>query len=225
MNNNLKPCPFCGSEAIIKTNTGNIETASWFWVECKNDECEYINISPCKTQEQAETDWNTRPLEDALQARIAELDKEIETWKAGNKLMCDTAMKQNHEFRLTMRYANETIELKKRIEELENIVANYQAAADGTTHWCAECKMKDDRIAELEKQVEWHLFDIDNVDTYPPCADMYLTLSIPERTEYREIDNEETYDVLWFELYSEEYWHKHNVTHWAYLPAPPKEEK
>ena len=81
------------------------------------------------------------------------------------------------------------------------------------------------RIDELEKQVEWHLFDIDNVNTYPPCADMYLTLSIPERTEYREIDDEETYDVLWFELYSEEYWHKHNVTHWAYLPAPPQEEE
>jgi len=149
MPNELRPCPFCGSEAIIKTNTGNIETASWFWGECKNDECEYINISPCKTQEQAETDWNTRPVEEALQARIA----------------------------------------------------------------------------ELEKQVEWHLFDIDNVDTYPPCTDMYLTLSIPERTEYREIDDGETYDVLWFELYSEEYWHKHNVTHWAYLPAPPKEEE
>jgi len=80
------------------------------------------------------------------------------------------------------------------------------------------------RIAELEKRVEWHLFDIDNVDTYPPRTDMYLTLSIPERTEYREIDDGETYDVLWFELYSEEYWHKHNVTHWAYLPEPPREE-
>lgn len=78
--------------------------------------------------------------------------------------------------------------------------------------------------AKLEKQLEWHLFDIDNIDTYPPRADMYLTLSIPERTEYRAIDDEETYDVLWFELYSEEYWHEHNVTHWAYLPPPPKDE-
>lgn len=81
------------------------------------------------------------------------------------------------------------------------------------------------RIEEMEKQVKWHLFDIDNVDTYPPRADMYLTLSIPERTEYMEIDDGETYDVLWFELYSEEYWHEHNVTHWAYLPEPPKEVK
>ena len=76
---------------------------------------------------------------------------------------------------------------------------------------------------ELEKQVEWHPFDINNINTYPPRADMYLTLSIPERTEYRGIDDEETYNVLWFELYSEEYWHKRNVTHWAYIPAPPQE--
>ena len=81
------------------------------------------------------------------------------------------------------------------------------------------------RIDELEKQVEWHPFDINNINTYPPRADMYLTLSIPERTEYRGIDNEETYNVLWFELYSEEYWHKRNVTHWAYIPAPPQEKE
>ena len=81
------------------------------------------------------------------------------------------------------------------------------------------------RIDELEKQVEWHPFDINNINTYPPRADMYLTLSIPERTEYRGIDYEETYNVLWFELYSEEYWHKRNVTYWAYIPAPPQEEE
>ena len=80
------------------------------------------------------------------------------------------------------------------------------------------------RIDELEKQVEWHPFDINNINTYPPRADMYLTLSIPERTEYRGIDDEETYNVLWFELYSEEDWHKRNVTHWAYIPAPAQEE-
>ena len=79
--------------------------------------------------------------------------------------------------------------------------------------------------AKLKRQVEWHLFDIDNIGTYPPHSDMYLTLSIPERMEYRDIDNGETYDVLWFELYSEEYWHEHNVTHWAYLPAPPREDE
>jgi len=138
----LKPCPFCGSEAIVPAVPIGI-TDDDAPVECTNMDCNASDVTFDKGA------WNTRPIEDALQARID----------------------------------------------------------------------------ELEKQVEWHLFDIDNVNTYPPCADMYLTLSIPERTEYREIDDEETYDVLWFELYSEEYWHKHNVTHWAYLPAPPQEEE
>jgi len=77
----LKPCPFCGSEAIIKTNTGNIKTAYWFWVECKNDECDHLDMCPRKTQEQAESDWNTRPIEDAMQARIAELEAELNEYK------------------------------------------------------------------------------------------------------------------------------------------------
>jgi hypothetical protein len=76
------------------------------------------------------------------------------------------------------------------------------------------------RIAELEKlAMVWHRFDIDDYNTYPECG-MYLTLSIPERTEYREVDDESVYDVLWFELYSEEYWDKHNVTYYAILPEP-----
>jgi hypothetical protein len=76
------------------------------------------------------------------------------------------------------------------------------------------------RIAELKKlAMVWHRFDIDDYNTYPECG-MYLTLSIPERTEYREVDDESVYDVLWFELYSEEYWDKHNVTYYAILPEP-----
>ena len=143
----LKPCPFCGKDP--NQTTAELGDRPCFYYECENPKCHAAEMGWHDTEQEAIDAWNNRPIEDALQARID----------------------------------------------------------------------------ELEKQVEWHLFDIDNVNTYPPCADMYLTLSIPERTEYREIDDEETYDVLWFELYSEEYWHKHNVTHWAYLPAPPKEEE
>jgi len=49
---------------------------------------------------------------------------------------------------------------KSRIAELEHKLANYSASADGHTHWCPECKMREDRIAELEQelknQVELH---------------------------------------------------------------------
>jgi predicted RNase H-like nuclease (RuvC/YqgF family) len=45
--------------------------------------------------------------------------------------------------------------MTKRIAELEHKLANYSAAADGHTHWCPECKMREDRIAELEKEIKW----------------------------------------------------------------------
>lgn len=41
-------------------------------------------------------------------------------------------------------------ELNNRIVELEHKLANYSAAADGHTHWCPECKMREDRIADLD---------------------------------------------------------------------------
>jgi predicted RNase H-like nuclease (RuvC/YqgF family) len=49
-------------------------------------------------------------------------------------------------------YEKEIDALRSRIAELEHKLASYQAAADGDTHLCAECKMKDERIAELEKR-------------------------------------------------------------------------
>ena len=56
----LRPCPFCGS-ADIRTEPG-------------------INLNYCdKCSAEANIEhWNTRPIEDALNKRIAELEAEIE---------------------------------------------------------------------------------------------------------------------------------------------------
>jgi len=56
----LKPCPFCGS-ADIRTEPG-------------------INLNYCdKCSAEANIEhWNTRPIEDALNKRIAELEAEID---------------------------------------------------------------------------------------------------------------------------------------------------
>ena len=71
----IKPCPFCGGKAVtstffdwddfeympIEVNDSDVE------VTCENERC--INgwyLSPKA--------WNTRPIEDALNARIAELE-------------------------------------------------------------------------------------------------------------------------------------------------------
>ena len=53
----LKPCPFCGKKPFY------IE-----WVACVNPQCQLVN-----TYFVPET-WNTRPIEDKLQARLDAVD-------------------------------------------------------------------------------------------------------------------------------------------------------
>ena len=66
--NELKSCPFCGNEPVVE---GNL-------VACNNLNCptydNYWTDPMIFTCDQ----WNTRPIEDALTARIAELEAEIE---------------------------------------------------------------------------------------------------------------------------------------------------
>lgn len=61
----LKACPFCGGEAVCGQNNIN--------ATCKNKEClMFPSWYPIEK-------WNTRPIESALQSRIAELEERIET--------------------------------------------------------------------------------------------------------------------------------------------------
>ena len=56
----MKPCPFCGSTKICTEKSINLNY-------CDN----------CSAESNVEQ-WNTRPIEDALTARIAELEAEID---------------------------------------------------------------------------------------------------------------------------------------------------
>jgi len=59
----LKPCPFCGKMPKVEPNG-----------DCY---CDYY-ICPMAPDSYMPKDWNTRPIEDALRARIAELEAEHE---------------------------------------------------------------------------------------------------------------------------------------------------
>ena len=65
----LKPCPFCGEPADDRYNRlakcSNKKCLMNYWIE--DDADFYIREG-----------WNTRPIEDNLNARIAELEAEIE---------------------------------------------------------------------------------------------------------------------------------------------------
>ena len=64
----LKPCPFCGGVAQVNTWTMHGITESRCF--CPNSDC------PNSVRTVALEQWNTRPIEDALTARIAELEAE-----------------------------------------------------------------------------------------------------------------------------------------------------
>ena len=76
----LKPCPFCGGS--------NLEIASsptnprLMYIRCKSDACPYGSWS---NKVDRDTGWNTRPIEDSLQKRVEELEKEkAELQKSAN---------------------------------------------------------------------------------------------------------------------------------------------
>ena len=66
----LKPCPFCNIPPASKTS--KIDGKEYY--SCLNVDCP--NGSWLTAAE-----WNTRPIEDALTARIAELEAKIDNWQ------------------------------------------------------------------------------------------------------------------------------------------------
>ena len=61
--NTLKPCPFCGGKNVLSTEL--------------QDGLPFIAYCQCGAENEAEY-WNTRPIEDDLRKRIAELEAESE---------------------------------------------------------------------------------------------------------------------------------------------------
>ena len=63
----LKPCPFCGKENTVAGSTERMILGWWYACEdCFENRKGGVH----------EDRWNTRPIEDALNARIAELEAE-----------------------------------------------------------------------------------------------------------------------------------------------------
>ena len=74
MSEKFRPCPFCGKEPHIDAN--------YHLFSCQNKDC----IADATNYEATMgffEQWNTRPIEDALTARIAELEVENDRLQAG----------------------------------------------------------------------------------------------------------------------------------------------
>ncbi|WP_288610204.1 Lar family restriction alleviation protein [uncultured Victivallis sp.] len=71
MSEELKPCPFCGSDP-----RKHITEDRYFFILCEKCGCHVAKRSP----DTAEEFWNRRPIEDAQAARIAELEVERDSF-------------------------------------------------------------------------------------------------------------------------------------------------
>ena len=131
----LKPCPFCGGKAV---------TSTFFdW-----DDLEYmaIEVNDCDAEVTCENErcingwylppeaWNTRPIEDALTARIAELEAENDRLQSG--WFRDETICPDGSLRPTVS------QLLSRIAELEGLVDELIEAGDAMSNaqsmWVAE---------------------------------------------------------------------------------------
>ena len=73
MSEELKSCPFCGGESFYIKIMGNYEKPHGIFCS----KCDGA-ITEGRSEKQVVTIWNTRPIEDELRARIAELEAESE---------------------------------------------------------------------------------------------------------------------------------------------------
>jgi len=100
----LKPCPFCDEKNPQKVND------LVYCIKCQASG--YIDV------------WNTRPIEDALVARIAELERWSATWKASAKIWRTEADEQiDLQLHIAEREHETTTRQAARIKELEKALA------------------------------------------------------------------------------------------------------
>lgn len=122
----LIPCPFCGGKNVLSTEL--------------QDGLPFIAYCQCGAENEAEN-WNTRPIEDALRKRIAELEEQVWNLNLENERLEEAY------------WIDETISpdgtlkpsVRKLLERLEKAETDLRLSDDLV-------KALDNRIAELEAE-------------------------------------------------------------------------
>lgn len=132
----LKPCPFCGVVPDHKINGHGLDDE----ILCGNNSCPVYSTVDYMGGLGLQA-WNTRPIEDALQARIANLEKDL----------ADTKEPFLYELNRRMAVTTQNTKLHRRIEELEDRIAKLESAQ----RWIrVEERLPDDGIAVLVWDVD-----------------------------------------------------------------------
>jgi Lar family restriction alleviation protein len=126
----LKPCPFCGEKATLDYSV--MPNRKHWFITC--DCCGMMYQYTLSQRKYVKDGWNTRPIEDALTARIAELEAENDrlqgAWFKDETICPDGSLKPK------------VSALLSRIAELEAEID--QLTADSTD------ERKDDKLLERE---------------------------------------------------------------------------
>ena len=153
----IRPCPFCG---VVPTISGDPDSEEYVrgyclgFVGCFNEQCpmpQDVVIEP--TQKEATAKWNTRPIEDALTARIAELEAEVSRLltERDDIIMAEARYTASLELaKKDTRIAEleaENDELKERVAMLD-VTAVYKSL--GEMGYIEQVDRLNARIAELE---------------------------------------------------------------------------
>lgn len=84
MTEQLKPCPFCGSEAELRFSEGE-SGKRYYWIPCKKCSCCQTIFD---TPQEAVSAWNNRPIEDLKDDENTRLEKNLKDY---NRVMLENA--------------------------------------------------------------------------------------------------------------------------------------
>ena len=193
MSEELRPCPFCGGTKICTEKGINLNY-------CDN----------CSAESNVEH-WNNRPIEDALQSRIAELEKDLSNKEIEYTDLWDDALAL--QARIAELEANNA-ELKERVAMLD-VTAVYKSLGEmGYIEQVANLKAENavlqSRIAELEAERHW----------------IPVSERLPEGEKVLVLWKDGTIHLDWTFIDGGSYywWNSGQavVTHWMPLPTPPE---
>jgi len=115
MSEELRPCPFCKS---------NNTTLDYYEISGPQELGTIVVCNDCGASAKSIVDWNTRPIEDALNARIAELSQAVGLITTLKPTM---VMDANHPLDMVREVAEH---VTARIAKLEAYVAELEAETE-----------------------------------------------------------------------------------------------
>ena len=189
MSEELRPCPFCKS---------NNTTLDYYEISGPQELGTIVVCNDCGASAKSIVDWNTRPIEDALNARIAELEEENDrlqaAWFVEETICPDGSLKPKASALLSriaeLEAENETIisDYEERMDNLVNIgnetgrllqaEIGYLNAQLGIKNLTTETLQL--RIAELEAAQRWHVVK--------ECNDVATPIDVALRKRIAELE-------------------------------------